>query len=72
MSRFSWSRLQIAYFVGLIACVSGALLGQAELVGEPWHHYLSVLSIAGTAVTGYLMQPPRDPTDRTRANDSQP
>ena len=54
----TWDRRQIAYFVGLVTCVCGALVGQAELIGEPWHHYLSIAGIVGTAITGYLLQPP--------------
>lgn len=68
MSPVHLERLQIAYFVGLVTCVAGALLGQAELVGEPWRHWLSIASIVGTAVNGYLLQPARG-TSRTREDD---
>jgi hypothetical protein len=66
------SRTQVAYLVGLITCVVAAVLGQAELVGEPWHHYLSLVGIVGTAVNGYLLQPPRDSDAHTRAGDPPP
>lgn len=46
----------IKWWAGLITCVCGALLGQAEMIGEPWRHYVSVLFIIGTAVTGYLIK----------------
>lgn len=63
------SRTQIAYWVGLVSFVCAALLGQAEMIGEPWHHYLSIAGIVGTAVSGYLLQPPRDPNAQTRTDD---
>lgn len=63
------SKSQVAWFIGLVTCICGAILGQAELVGEPWRHWISVIFIAGTAVSGYLLQPPRNPEQRTRADD---
>lgn len=63
------SRLQIAYVAGLVGFVCVAVLGQAELIGEPWHHWISIAGIVGTAVSGYLIQPPRDPQAQTRADD---
>lgn len=64
-----FSRLQIAYFCGLVTCIAGALLGQAELVGEPYHHWLSIASILGTAISGYLLQPPRNVSSHRRDDD---
>lgn len=49
---------QVAYFIGLITCICGAVLGQAELLGEPFRHYISVAFIAGTAITGFLIKTP--------------
>lgn len=49
---------QVRWIVGLVTCVCGALLGQAELVGEPWRHYLTISFIIGTAVSGYMVQRP--------------
>lgn len=46
----------IKWFAGLIACICGALIGQAELVGEPWRHWISVLFIACTAISGYMIR----------------
>ena len=62
-------RSQAAWFVGLITCVCGAVLGQAELIGEPWRHWISVVFIAGTAATGYMLQPARNSDSRERVND---
>lgn len=50
-----WSTLGKTF--GLLASVTGALYGQAELVGEPWRHYLSVVCIASTAGFGFLLGP---------------
>lgn len=59
---------EVAYLMGLLTCVCGAVLGQAELIGEPWRHYVSVGFIVGTAVTGYLMKSPSpwDGTERRK------
>lgn len=46
---------QFLLWVMLISAVSTALVGQAELIGEPWHHYISVIGIAATAVSGVLI-----------------
>lgn len=62
-------RSQFAWFVGLLTCICGALLGQAELVGEPWRHWISVVFIAGTAASSFMLNPPRNSTNRTRADD---
>ena len=42
---------------GLLASVTGALIGQAELVGEPWRHLMSGVFIASTAAFGFLLGP---------------
>lgn len=64
----SWDRAQIAYFAGLIAFVCTTLYGQAEMLGEPWRHYVSIIGVIGTAVAGYLLQPPRG-SAQTRVDD---
>lgn len=56
---------QLGWMIGLITCISGALLGQAELIGEPWRHYVTILFVAGTAATGYMLKPPPAPWDGT-------
>ena len=48
---------EIGKFAGLVGCVSAAVLGQAELVGEPWRHVLSVTAIICTAIWAYCMKP---------------
>lgn len=47
----------MAKFSGLIGTVCIAILGQAELIGEPWRHYITVVSIISIAVWGYGMHP---------------
>lgn len=42
---------------GLIASVTGALYGQAEMVAEPWRHLISGVFIASTAAFGFLLGP---------------
>ncbi len=64
----TWDRSQLAYFAGLIAFVCTALIGQGELIGEPWHHWISIVGIIGTAISGYLLQPPRGDA-QTRVGD---
>jgi hypothetical protein len=52
---------QIGWIAGLITCVCGALLGQAELLGEPYRHWVAITAIVGTAVSGYMIQRPLPP-----------
>lgn len=47
---------QLAWLIGLATCVSGALIGQAELLGEPTRHYVTVAFVVGTAISGYMLQ----------------
>lgn len=49
-------RSQMAWWAGLAVSVCGALLGQAELVGEPTRHYLTVAFVVSTAVSGYMLE----------------
>lgn len=63
---------QLSWLIGLITFVSTALIGQAELLGEPWRHYVTVLAIIGTAITAYMLQhppPPWDGVDRRSRKD---
>lgn len=48
---------EVGKFAGLIACVTTAILGQAELVGEPWRHVIAVTAIGATAAWAYCMRP---------------
>ena len=41
----------------MIAFPSAAVIGQAELIGEPWRHYVTVTAIVCTAVWAYCMRP---------------
>lgn len=50
LSFWQGVRAQIGKVLGLVAAVSGALVGQAHLIGEPWHHVLSIVSIIATAI----------------------
>lgn len=50
----------IAWLVGMVTFVCVAILGQAELIGEPWRHYIAIGAIVGTAVSGYMYQHPWD------------
>ena len=54
------SRAQLGWWAGLLTCVCGALIGQAELIAEPYRHYLTVGFVVGTAVSGYMVE--RRPT----------
>ena len=49
---------QIVWLLGLLASISTALVGQAELLGEPWRHVVTVISIVTTAFSGYMLQRP--------------
>jgi hypothetical protein len=48
---------ELGKFCGLIAFVSIAIIGQAELIGEPWRHYVTVLAVIATAGWAYGMHP---------------
>jgi hypothetical protein len=56
---------QIGWIVGLATCVAGALIGQSDLIGEPWKHYVTIAFVAGTAATGYMLQKPAPTWDGT-------
>lgn len=42
--------------IGLLAAVSSAVIGQAELVGEPWRHYLTITAIGCTAAIAWRIK----------------
>jgi hypothetical protein len=44
-------------FAGLVGSGTAAVLGQAELIGEPTRHYVTIIAIASTAVWAYLLGP---------------
>lgn len=45
---------QLVKFIGLGVCMAGAVVGQAELIGEPWRHYVTVGFVLGTAYLGWI------------------
>jgi hypothetical protein len=57
MRRRSDFYVEIGKFAGLIGAVCVAIIGQAELVGEPWRHYITVTAVVAVAVWGYCMHP---------------
>lgn len=48
---------ELGKMAGLVGCVSAAVLGQAELIGEPWRHYITVTAIVCSATWAYCMKP---------------
>lgn len=48
---------ELGKLAGLIASVCAAIVGQAELIGEPWRHYFTVIAIGCTATWAYCMRP---------------
>jgi hypothetical protein len=49
---------------GLAAFVCTSLIGQAELIGEPWRHYVTVGGVLMTAMAGFMVQHPWDGEER--------
>lgn len=48
---------ELGKFAGLIGCVSAAVVGQAEMLSEPYRHWLTVTAIIATATWAYCMKP---------------
>lgn len=48
---------ELGKFAGLIACVAAAIVGQAEMISEPYRHYLTVTAIISSATWAYCMKP---------------
>ena len=48
---------ELGKLAGLIGCTAAAVLGQAELIGEPLRHYVTVTAIMCTAIWAYCMRP---------------
>jgi len=48
---------ELGKFAGLVAFVCIAIIGQAELLGEPWRHLVTVTAIIATAIWAYGMHP---------------
>lgn len=49
---------QAQWWFGLFGSILVAVAGQAEVVPEPWRHYVSLGGIIGTAITGYMVRRP--------------
>lgn len=47
---------QIVKWCGLVAFLATTIIGQAELIGEPWRHYVTVIGVLCTALCGYLLE----------------
>ncbi len=62
-------RRDVYYSVGRLAGLIGfpcaAILGQAELIGEPTRHYVTVIAIICTAIWAYGTKPDFMSTIRT-------
>lgn len=61
---------KVLRLIGFIAAISSAFVGQAELIGEPWHHYMSIAGIICAVTLAYFQQPPRSDDSRDRVSDS--
>jgi hypothetical protein len=48
------------FLLGLFASIGVAVAGGAKDLPSPWDKILSLGGLAGTAITGYLAQRPRD------------
>ncbi len=56
---------QPVFVVGLITCVSGALVSETGLLDATWHHVLEIIFVAGTAASAFMLKPPVEPWDGT-------
>lgn len=54
--RPPWQQ-QAGWWIGLGGAVAIALYGQAEMIAEPWRHYVSIAAIVATAATAYMLKP---------------
>lgn len=49
-------RAQLGKTISLGACVTTAIAGQAELIGEPWRHYVTVGAIVLSAAVAWTLK----------------
>lgn len=49
---------QLGWWAGMVGAVVTALVGQAEMIAEPWRHYFTIAGIIATALSGYMIQRP--------------
>jgi len=47
----------IKWYAGLVAAVCTAVAGQAEVIPEPYRHYVSLVGIIATVICGYQITP---------------
>lgn len=47
---------EVMKWCGLAGFLATTIIGQAELIGEPWRHYVTVIGVLCTAICGYLIQ----------------
>lgn len=47
----------LQWWAGLIAAVCASVAGQAEIIPEPYRHYVSLIGIVATVVCGYKITP---------------
>lgn len=46
-------KTQLAKVISLVAFICVTVAGQAELLGEPWRHYVTVLGVICTAAIAW-------------------
>lgn len=56
LTVFEGVRAQLWKVISLVAAVSSAIIGQAELVGEPWRHWVSIVAIVATALIAWNLK----------------
>jgi hypothetical protein len=49
--------MSLGKLAGVIGSATVATLGQAELIGEPTRHYVTIIAISSTAVWAFLLGP---------------
>lgn len=57
-------------FVGFMGALTTALVGQSDLIGEPYKHYMVILGIVCSTTIAYFSNPPRDNSSRDRVSDN--
>lgn len=50
-------RQDVKWVAGLIAAVCTALIGQAEVIPEPYRHYVTIAGLVATVISGYAITP---------------
>ena len=55
---------QIAWLVGLVTFVSTTMISENSLVS--YHKYISMISVIGTEISGYMLEHPWDGHERRK------